>query len=307
MSFSDTVNALDHRQVSAAPDQHDLSVIIPAFNEQKSVRATVQRVRAALNEKDYTFEIVVVDDGSTDGTAAEAEASGARVIRLPSNRGYGGALKAGINQSRSDYVAIIDADGTYPEDAIDKLLTMTLEADMAVGVRAINSPGIPSVRRFPKQLLNWLASYLSGVKITDVNSGVRVMRRSTMMKFLPILPSGFSFTTTITLAMICSEHRVVFAPIEYRKRIGTSKIRPFDFVNFLVLILRTIVLFNPLKIFLPLGSFLFVAGAGKLINDIFYWDLSESAVMGMLSAILVWSFGLLADVLARLYLYSGRV
>jgi hypothetical protein len=129
-----------------------------------------------------------------------------------------------------------------------------------------------------------------------------VFRRNVLTRFIPLLPMGFSFTTTITLCMICSGLRVVYVPIEYGRRIGSSKIRFTDFFNFILLVLRAIVLFNPLRVFLPLGFALFLAGVVKLIYDIYIGDLSESAVLGILAAIIIWSFGLIADMLARLHL-----
>jgi hypothetical protein len=129
------------------------------------------------------------------------------------------------------------------------------------------------------------------------------MRRSVLRQFLTLLPSGFSFTTTITLAMLCTNHRVVYRTIDYRARVGSSKIRPGHFRLFVMLVLRTVVLFNPLKVFLPLGTGLFLVGLAKFIQDLFYWNLSETAVMAFLTAILVWSVGLLADMMARLQLY----
>jgi glycosyltransferase involved in cell wall biosynthesis len=244
----------------------------------------------------------VVDDGSTDGTAAEAEAHGVTVIRQPENLGYGAALKAGIAESDSEYVAIIDADGTYPADALPKLFDLVQTADMAVGARSMNDKSIKVVRRPAKMFLGALASYLVGRRIPDLNSGLRIMRRSVLNQFLHLLPSGFSFTTTITLSMMCTFHRVVFLPIACAPRVGSSKLRPKEFAAFIMLVLRTVVLFNPLKVFLPLGALLFAVGAVKFVFDLYLWNLSETAVMAFLAAIVVWSVGLLADMIARLQL-----
>lgn len=292
---------------SGAPDSVELAVVIPAFNERNGVAEAVERVRAALTTANVRFEIVVVDDGSTDGTGDAAEATGVRVLRLGINRGYGSALKAGILSTRSTFVAIIDADGTYPGERLPELLESAREVDMVVGSRDPNSSGIALVRRPAKRFLTWLAGYLAGTKIPDLNSGLRVVRRSVLMKFLPILPPGFSFTTTITLSMLCTDHRVRWIPIEYAKRIGSSKIKPVDFFAFVVLVLRTILLFNPLKVFLPVGALCFLAAVAKLVEDVFIvGNLSETAVMAMLTALLLWAVGSLADMLSR-YLLGGRV
>ena len=280
----------------------DVAVVIPAFNEAGAVGAIVRRVRGALAATPYAFDVVVVDDGSVDDTAREAEREGARVIRLSENSGYGAALKTGINATRSDYVAITDADGTYPPEDIPGLVAMMERADMVVGSRAMSDVSIAWIRRPAKMILNALASYLSGRNIPDLNSGLRVMRRPALMKFIHLLPSGFSFTTTITLCMLCTNHRVSYVPVACAPRVGTSKIRPSDFNAFMMLVLRTVVLFNPLKVFLPLGGLLFLIGAVKLAYDIFLWNLSETAVMAFLAAVIIWAVGLLADMIARLQL-----
>ncbi len=280
----------------------DLSVVIPAYNEENAIRQTVMEVRDVLAELPIEFEIVVVDDGSTDNTRREAEKSGARVLCNPENAGYGAALKRGIAGSDSDYVAIIDSDGTYPPSSLPKMLKLAKSADMVVGDRGARMNNVPLVRRPAKFILNSLANYLAQRKIPDLNSGLRVFRRKSLEAFLPLLPMGFSFTTTITLCMICSNLRVVYHPIEYGRRIGKSKIRPVDFFNFILLVFRAIVLFNPLRVFLPLGFIFLGMGLIKLAYDIVIGNLSESAVLAILAAFMVWSLGLIADMIARLHL-----
>lgn len=299
----ESVRLLD-TPASADPSVFDVVVVIPAYNEHAGVGPTLDRVRETLAATPFTFEIVVVDDGSTDATAENAERHGVRVIRLPENRGYGAALKTGILKSRSEYVIIIDADGTYPPEAIPELLARMAENDMAVGARSPNDTSIQRRRRPAKKVLSVLASYLAGRRIPDLNSGLRVMRRSVLMEFLHILPSGFSFTTTITLALLCNNYLVSYLPIECASRVGSSKLRAKEFTAFIMLVLRTVVLFNPLKIFLPVGAALFLIGSIKLTYDVFLWNLSETAVMAFLAAIIVWSVGLLADMIARVQLHQ---
>src|SRR5262245_13971089 len=284
----------------------DVAVIVPAFNECDGVGPTVDRIRMALLDMPWSFEVIVVDDGSVDGTSARAADHGARVIELPENRGYGAALQAGIRDSSSTYVLITDADGTYPPESIPALLKGAQFADMVVGSRAPNDTSIPRVRRPAKRFLGLLASYLAGRRIPDLNSGLRVMKRSVLMQFLHILPSGFSFTSTITLAMMCTQHTVSYIPVRCAPRVGSSKLRPREFIAFVMLVLRTVVLFNPLKVFLPLGSALFLVGLLKFVYDVYLWNLSETAVMAFLSAVIVWSVGLLADMIARLQLSSEQ-
>ncbi len=280
----------------------EVTVVIPAYNEESSISAQIEGVRAVMERTHWKYDLIVVDDGSTDRTAEQAGRHKVRLIQLPENRGYGAALKAGISAACSEYVVIIDADGTYPCDAIPALLARAGQYDMVVGARTGPNVEIPLLRRPAKWLLSKLASYLAERPIPDLNSGLRVLRKSLVERFGHILPSGFSFTTTITLALLCNGYLVCYYPIEYYGRIGKSKIRPRHAYEFLLLILRTVVYFNPLRVFLPLGAMLFMAGLGKFIYDVFLWNVSESAVMGFLGAVIVWALGLLADQISRVSL-----
>lgn len=286
----------------SAAGMPSLAVVIPAFNEEGAVRATVAEVKSVLDTLGLRYEIVVVDDGSKDNTKAEADASGARVIHFANNVGYGHALKAGIAATRSDLVAILDADGTYPADALPEMIRLAGHCDMVVGDRGEAMSNVPLVRRPAKWMLSRLASVLAQRKINDLNSGLRVFRRDALEQFISLLPNGFSFTTTITLCMLASNYEVAYLPIVYGKRVGHSKIRAKHFFNFILLVIRLTVYFQPLRIFLPIGGLLFVAGAGKTIYDVIKGDLSESAVAGLLGAIMIWALGLLADMIARLHL-----
>ena len=278
----------------------DLAVILPAFNEAAGIEDTLTRVRGVLAGFSRSTEIVVVDDGSTDGTGQRAAECGVRVITHPWNRGYGAALKTGVLATSAPAVMIMDADCSYPPDAIPRLYAKLDGADMVVGTRNLTSKGVAWIRRPGKWALNSFASYLVGRRIPDLNSGQRVMKRDTLLRYMHLCPSGFSFTSTITLAMLANYHNVIYEPIDYAPRAGQSKIRAAHFASFILLVVRSIVLFNPLKVFLPLGAFLFLVGVGKLIQDIILDNLSETAVMAFLSAITVWSVGLLADMIARL-------
>ena len=279
-----------------------LSVVIPVYNEEGAIAQTVAGVDQALSPLPITYNIIVSDDGSTDGTLKKAEQSDAFAVTAPENSGYGAAIKYGIAAGNSEFVAIIDADGTYPADRLPEMLELAKSADMVVGARDAAMINVALVRRPAKRILNALASYLARRKIPDLNSGLRIFRRSTLQNFLPLLPTGFSFTTTVTLCMLCSYARVAYLPIQYKPRVGKSKIRYTDFFTFILLILRAMMLFNPLRIFIPLGAALFLLGLLKLGYDIVIGDLSETAIFAFLAAIMLWSLGLIADMIARLHL-----
>lgn len=277
-----------------------VTVVIPAFDEAGQVAEEVEAVARVLAERGWAHEVIVVDDGSTDGTAEAAARAGARVLRHAENLGYGAALKTGIGAATHEWILITDADGTYPADAIPALLEHAADAEMVVGARVGARVHVPLARRPAKWFLRRLASYLAGRRLPDLNSGMRLMRKRLIERYRHLLPSGFSFTTTITLAAACNGHPVAYVPIDYRKRAGESKIRPRHAFDFTLLILRTIVFFNPLKVFIPLGGVLALAGMAKFVYDLTRANLSESAVLAFLGALIIWAVGLLADQNARI-------
>jgi uncharacterized membrane protein YbhN (UPF0104 family) len=257
-----------------------VSVVIPAYNEQEAVTAQIIAVTIVLERMGCVHEIIVVDDGSTDSTAACAERCGVKVLRLGRNNGYGFALKAGIAQGRFDWVLILDADLTYPVEAIPRLLERIPEYDMVVGARTMKRAAIPLIRRPGKWLLRHYAGYTVGQSVPDLNSGMRVMRKSAVRTFEHLLPSGFSFTSTITLSMLANRYKVHYEPIDYFKRVGHSKIRAADFLRIFKLITRLMMLFNPGRILLPLGALALMLGALDLRYDIIPVD----SGVGMASA-----------------------
>jgi glycosyltransferase involved in cell wall biosynthesis len=278
-----------------------VTVVIPAFNEAAHVAGQIASVDRVMSESGWEYEIIVVDDGSTDGTAGAASQGGlGRIVRRAQNRGYGAALKLGVRLAAHEWILITDADGTYPVEAIPALLAEADVNSMVVGSRTGAVVQVPLVRRPAKWFLNRLASYLAGRHLPDINSGLRLMRKSLINRYEHLLPDGFSFTTTITLSAACNAHPLSYVPIDYHARLGQSKIRPRHAYDFTMLILRTIIFFNPLKVFLPLGAALAVAALVKLVYDITKDNLSETAVLGILGALIVWAVGLLADQNARL-------
>jgi glycosyltransferase involved in cell wall biosynthesis len=286
----------------AQPTAEPLSVIIPAYNEAEGIGKVVREVLAVLATLDRPTELIVVDDGSQDATAAEAETAGARLIRHVTNRGYGAALKTGIRRALHDLVCIIDADCTYPAGALRELLDAAPDHDMVVGARLKGDVKIPLIRRPAKAFLRVLASYLSGFAIPDLNSGFRVMRRKVVERYYGILPNGFSFTTTITLAMLVSGFAVRYVPIEYHARSGKSHIRPIrDTLGFFSLILRTVLYFNPLRVFVPLSLTFLAGGAAVFLLSWAYAErpLDTTSLLLLVTGVQLFAVGLLADLIAR--------
>lgn len=282
-----------------------LTIIVPCFNEERAIVATIDALSNSLRSTKRPFEIVVVDDGSTDGTAEQlariANRLDVRIIRHEQNRGYGFSIKAAVRVAAHELIAITDADGTYPNHLVAEFTARMDGADMVVGARTGLSVHVPLARRPAKWVLRKLASYLAAYPIPDLNSGFRVMRREQILRFINLLPDGFSFTTTITLALLTHGHDVRYVPIDYARRVGRSSIRPIrDTLNFLSLIVRTVLYFRPLKVFAPTSAALgalaiLVAAASKLwlgqVADVTSVTLSLAAVqllaMGMLADLIV--------------------
>ncbi|MBI1785576.1 glycosyltransferase family 2 protein [Candidatus Sumerlaeota bacterium] len=254
-----------------SPNLQGISCIIPVHNEQGALSEVIKGSERALRESGNPFEIIVVDDASTDGTAAAIRDSGVphTVIRHDMNRGYGASIKTGCRRASHPWILIIDGDGSYPPEEIAALLKKLGEdesADMIVGARSQTTRTDGIFRLAAKAILRALAQFLSGREIPDINSGLRLMRKSLVERYWPLLPDGFSLTTSITLALLCSGFTVRYLPIEYRKREGHSKIRPLpDMWTFTKLIVRTMVYFNPLKVFIPLSVFLVIAAFATVI------------------------------------------
>lgn len=218
-----------------------VSILIPAFNEAPAIARVLAELRSARPED----EILVIDDGSTDGTGALAREAGARILTHSNNRGYGAALKTGIQNASHETVVFFDGDGQHDPQNIAPLLQKLHSHDMVVGARPPDTGSLG--RRSGKWILNHLANFLVGVKIPDLNSGLRAIRRTRLLQFLYLLPDGFSLTTTITLALLRSGYPVFYVPVSCRARKGVSTVSPRDFFRTLRLILRMTLLFTPFK------------------------------------------------------------
>ncbi|MBL0929195.1 MAG: glycosyltransferase family 2 protein [Alphaproteobacteria bacterium] len=281
-----------------------ISVVVPAFNEKDAIVGTIDEIRKMLDGAGWTdAEIVIVDDGSTDGTADRAEAAGARVIRHPTNGGYGRALKSGISAASHPIVAITDADGTYPIARIPELKAMLDRGfHMAVGARQGAAYRESAIKHPLRVLLRWLVEFTAGQRIPDPNSGLRVFYRDEIVTFFPQLSNAFSFTTSSTLAYMLTGRFVVYLPIDYAERTGVTKVRLLrDSLRTLQYILQAILFYNPLKLFLVVLAVLAAAGAASIFASIALscgW-LTTLGVGFWLSIVPVGAIGCLAEVVRQ--------
>jgi glycosyltransferase involved in cell wall biosynthesis len=285
------------------------SIVIPCFNEEGSIAKTVEEILARLDKVGHkSLEIIVVNDGSSDGTAERLElllsnhaGQPLRVIHHRRNLGYGAALKSGIMRSHADYICITDADGTYPNDRIPDFLQRATDHDMVVGARIGEDVTYSKLRSIPKLILVPWVSFLCGGAVPDMNSGLRVFRRDVALRFLQLLPDGFSFTTTITICMMRNRYDVVFVPISYSPRIGKSHIKPIrDTLRFVQLIGRTGMYFAPVRLLAPLILLLVLLFVSSAAYDIFVLgNLTDKTILLAVSSLNVFIFAMLADMIDK--------
>lgn len=283
----------------------EFSVIIPCFNERDSIVNTVESIMGTLGRYD-SFEVVVVNDGSTDGSCEllkdiESTMDRLVVIHHDVNRGYGASLKTAIRRARGERIVITDADGTYPIEDIPKLLDLAGSHDMVVGARVGAKVKYPLIRKIPKLFLVKYASWIAGRKIPDMNSGLRVFKREIALQFMHMYPDGFSFTTTITLAHLTNSYTVHFEPIGYEKRVGKSKIQPVrDTLRFVHLIMRMGMYFAPLRVFSPLILLLSASFVGSVTYDIVELNnLTDKSLILLMFTLNTSLFALLADMVDK--------
>lgn len=286
-------------------DPYTLTFVIPAYNEGDAVGYVIQKIR----ELRPNAEILVVDDGSRDNTAEAARAAGAKVVRHPYNKGNGAAVKTGLRNATGEVVLLLDADGQHPPEDIERVLAPIGEYDLVVGARTRNSESA-WVRDFGNAIFNNLATYLSGRRIPDLTSGFRAMKRDHIMEFIHLLPNLYSYPTTSTLAFIKAGYNVQFVPVRARKGTGRSNTKILrDGTRAVVIILRMITLFSPMKIFLPVSAILFLLGVVYGLLNIFLWHVNRipnGSVLLIMSSLFIFLFGLISEQIAAMRFESSQ-
>ncbi len=270
---------------------------MPAFNEEQSIADVVASVQAVIPDG----EILVVDDGSTDATAARAEAAGARVVRHPYNIGNGAAVKTGLRSARHNTVVLMDADGQHNPSDIPALLKESQNCDMVVGARSSEThAGL--LRRIANAVYNMLARFITLVDVKDLTSGFRVVKRDIALRYVYLFPNSFSYPTTITLAYLRSGRSVVYVPVHARRRTGSSKIRLFhDGMRFLLIIVKIATLYSPLHIFLPISFVFFLLGIGYYSYTFAAMHrFTNMSALLLISSVIVFMMGLISEQITQL-------
>jgi glycosyltransferase involved in cell wall biosynthesis len=284
---------------------NSVSIVVPVYNEEEAIAGDLEVIERAMSASHWDYEIIVVDDASTDRSAEIVEGiEGVQLLKHRVNRGGGFARNTGIKAAKGEVVVVTDGDGTYPNQEIPRMLDLMEEhdLDMVVGARSKEAGTLKLLRTPAKWFIRKLAMWMSGFNIPDLNSGLRAMRRDVFLEFMELLPWGHSWVSTITLAMLSSAYSVEWIDIDYYPRKGTSTFHPIkDTYSYLTLVIRTVTWFNPLKVFMPLALVLFLLGFGKLIFDMvnhpFYF--TSNTVVLLMAFIQVLVLGLLADLISK--------
>ena len=283
----------------------DVTVVLPAYNEAGHILQEIERISEALEASTYSFEILVVDDGSTDGTSDLVQGiENVRLIRLKVNRGSGTARRIGTREARGRTVVWTDADMTYPNERIPELVAHLEQngVPQVVGARSTEQGTLRFLRVPAKWAIRRLAEYLTASKIPDLNSGLRAFHRETALPYLGLLPPGFSCVTTITLSFLANGHDVDYVEIDYAKRAGKSHFHPIkDAYRYILQVVRMVMLFEPLKVFAPLSLLVLLAGIGKFFYDIISspFSITLNTLLLLLAGLITFSIGLLADLIVR--------
>lgn len=279
-----------------------ISVIVPAYREAAVIGQVVERIHKVMQLDGRPYEIIVVDDGSGDETAARAAGTGARTISHPYNIGNGAAIKTGIRHARGSILVMLDGDGQHAPEDIPRLLAQIGPYDMAVGARTRDSDSAAH-RDLANLIYNWLATYVCGRRIEDLTSGFRAMKGDLARGFVYLLPNTFSYPTTITLATVRSGRSLAYVPITAARRVGRSKIRPLrDGSRFLMIILKIATLFSPLKVFVPAAILMFLTGFGYGLFKVLFLSqrYGPTSAMLMTVAVVVFMVGLVSEQVAQL-------
>jgi len=280
----------------------DISIIIPAYREGKAIFGVVEETRRVMDTTNLSYEILVVDDGSDDETAGEAQRAGARILIHPYNIGNGAAVKTGIRNAQGGILVTLDADGQHSPEDIPRLLDKMDTYDMAVGARGGNSRR-SLLRTMANSLYNRFATYMCKRRIEDLTSGFRAIRTDIARRFVSLLPNTFSYPTTITMAVVRSGYSLVYVPIKTARRVGTSKIRPIrDGSRFFLIIVKVATLFSPMRVFLPVSVLMFLTGLGYGLFKIFFMggQYGPTSAMLMTVSVVVFMVGLVSEQVAQL-------
>ncbi|NND02060.1 MAG: glycosyltransferase family 2 protein [Acidimicrobiia bacterium] len=282
----------------------DVTIVLPVYNESGHLEKEIFRVREAMEASRYSYEILVVDDGSTDGSGELLrEIEGIRLLQFATNRGSGSARKYGTLAARGRVVVWTDVDMSYPNDEMPELLDQLDSYDQVVGARRTEEGTIKFLRKPAKWFIRKLASYLSGTQIPDLNSGFRAFRRDVALQFLHLLPTGFSCVTTITMAFLSNGYTVKYVPIDYFPREGESKFHWWkDTRRYLLQVVRMVLSYSPLKVLMPPAIVLGVVGVGKLVFDLFDKDfrIGTNTIVILGVAMALGLLAMLADLLVQL-------
>jgi polyisoprenyl-phosphate glycosyltransferase len=281
----------------------DVSVVLPVYNERGHLREEINRIREALEASKYSFEIIVIDDGSNDGSEVDLPTiPDIRLIRHRTNQGSGAARRTGTRAANGRVVVWTDVDMTYPNNEIPWLVDQLEGYDHVVGARRTEEGTVKFLRKPAKLFIRKLASYLTETDIKDLNSGLRAFRRDVAMQYVHHLPKGFSCVTTLTLSFLANGYSVGYVPIDYFPRAGKSKFHWWsDTKRYILQVIRMTLSYNPLKVFLPFGGILFAIGLVKLGFDWSSRDfrLSTNTLLIFFAALQVTTLGLLADLVVR--------
>ena len=285
----------------------DISIVVPAFNEAKSLAQVLEKIHALNLPK---VEIIVVDDGSSDGTAEVAMNAGANVVRHPYNIGNGAAVKSGMRAAQGRWIVLMDGDGQHQPEDIPKLLAEAVNYHMVVGARAKGSK-LRFHRYVANSVYNLLASYVTRFNVRDLTSGFRVLSRREALRFIDLLPNTFSYPTTLTLAFLRSGLTVKYVPIQTLYRAGQSKISLVtDGVRFLLIITKIATLFSPFRVFLPVSLFFLLAGIGNYAHTYFTQGrFTNMSVFALTTSVIIFMLGLISEQIALLRMerqQSGR-